>query len=55
MKWNMFFASDVCGAKSRKITINTLEDLQALAKKYKQRLIVDFEEYEIIVYDYYVE
>lgn len=55
MKWSMSFASDVWNAKPQKITINTLKDLQALAEKYKQRLIIDFEEHEITVYDYYVE
>lgn len=55
MEWSMSFASDLWNVKSRKITINTLEDLQALAEKYKERLIVDFTEHEIIVYDYYVE
>lgn len=55
MEWRMSFASNMWSAKPQKITINTLEDLQTLAEKYKQRLIVDFEEREITVYDYYVE
>ncbi len=55
MEWNISFASDMWMKKPREIIINTLEDLQALAEKYKERLIVDFAEHEIIVYDYYVE
>lgn len=50
MEWNMFFASTPRNDKPIKIVINTLEDLQALAEKYKRRLVVDFVERKIIVY-----
>lgn len=55
MEWDVSFASNLWNVKSKKIVINTLKDLQALAEKYKERLIVDFAKHEIIVYDYYVE
>lgn len=37
------------------VTINTIQDLQELYKKYGQALIVDFLEMEIWIYNDYIE
>lgn len=56
MKWKVSFASDVCSdSKTFTIHIDSMRDLEELYHKYGERLIVDFEAREIIIYDYYVE
>lgn len=56
MKWKVSFASDVCNdSKTFTARIDSMRDLEALYHKYGERLIVDFEAREIIIYDYYVE
>lgn len=37
------------------VEVNTLDDLERLQSRYEARLIVDFENKEIVVYDDYVE
>ena len=35
--------------------INSLEDLEKLSKEFNDALIIDFDDHEIIIYNYYVE
>lgn len=56
MEWKVSFASSVWDDSKTFITrIDSMRDLEALYHKYGERLIVDFEAREIIIYDYYIE
>lgn len=56
MEWKITFASDFEDRKAYTMNINTLEELKKLSQKYNnERLIVNFVNNTIIVYDYYVE
>ena len=55
MEWKITFASDLMNRKMYMMYINTIKDLKELSQKYNERLIIDFVNNEIIVYDYYVE
>ena len=35
--------------------INSIDDLKMIAKQHNARLIIDFDDHEIIIYDDYVE
>ena len=35
--------------------INSLEDLEKLAKEFNDDLIINFNDHEIIIYNYYIE
>lgn len=53
MQFKLRKASDYPSAVE--VEIENLQDLQALQEKYDHQLIIDFEEKEIVIYDYYVE
>lgn len=56
MEWKIMRASDIFKEeKAYMANIDTIQDLEELSQKYHQRLIIDFVEKEIIIYDYYVE
>lgn len=53
MDYELRFASNVY--KTETVHIDTIEDLKALYNKYDARLIIDFDDHYILVYDYYIE
>lgn len=53
MDWELNFASD--WSKRETMRIETIHDLEALYHKYDKRLIVDFRNRLVIIYDDYVE
>lgn len=53
MEWKVSFAWS--GNKPFTTRIDSMCDLEALYHKYGERLIVDFEAREIIIYDYYAD
>lgn len=53
MNWELNFASD--WRKRETVRIETIRDLEALYHKYGKKLIVDFEDRLVIIYDDYVE
>ena len=55
MEWKIMFASDLMNRKMYMTHINTIQELKELSQKYNERLIIDFVNNKIIVYDYYVE
>lgn len=53
MTFKLYWA-DTC-TTTGEVTINTIQDLQELYKKYGHSLIVDFMEMEIWIYNDYME
>lgn len=53
MNWELNFASD--WRKREIVRIETIRDLEALYHKYGEKLIIDFEDRLVIIYDDYVE
>lgn len=53
MNWKLEFASN--WNRIETVRIKTLKDLEALYTKYGTKLIVDFKDHRIMVYDGYIE
>ena len=53
MDYELRFASN--WNKTETVHIDTIEDLKALYNKYEARLIIDFDDHYILIYDYYIE
>lgn len=56
MKWKIMRASDIFKEeKAYMANIDTIQNLKELSQKFNARLIVDFVNNEIIIYDDFVE
>lgn len=50
--YTVYKASDECLGD---MVINSIDDLKKISKQHNARLIIDFDDHEIIIYDDYVE